>query len=131
MVRLSVLRVFRQARADDAGKTGRSGSARSARSIPEKIPDHISLWGSLILFRRNFDQYVNQRPVRLMPGVTSPLAKRSPGDIDFYVVRENAESEYSSIGGRRGPIRDLPRAADIGRRSICRTFAPLQLTDRA
>jgi tartrate dehydrogenase/decarboxylase/D-malate dehydrogenase len=70
---------------------------------PEKIPDHISLWGSLILFRRKFDQYVNLRPVRLMPGVASPLANRKPGDIDFYVVRENTEGEYSSIGGRMFP----------------------------
>ncbi len=70
---------------------------------PEKIPDHISLWGSLILFRREFDQYVNLRPVRLMPGVKSPLAGRKPGDIDFFVVRENTEGEYSSIGGRAFP----------------------------
>lgn len=67
---------------------------------PEKVPDHISLWGSLLQFRREFDQYVNLRPVRLMPGVKSPLAGRKPGDIDFYVVRENTEGEYSSIGGR-------------------------------
>ena len=67
---------------------------------PEKIPDHVSLWGSLLLFRREFDQYVNLRPVRLMPGVPSPLAGRKPGDIDFLVVRENTEGEYSSIGGR-------------------------------
>ena len=67
---------------------------------PEKIPDHVSLWGSLLKFRREFDQYVNLRPVRLMPGVSSPLANRKPGDIDFYVVRENTEGEYSSIGGR-------------------------------
>src|SRR6195256_5129782 len=67
---------------------------------PAKIPDHISLWGSLIKFRREFDQYVNVRPVRLMPGVPSPLAGRKPGDIDFWVVRENNEGEYSSIGGR-------------------------------
>ena len=67
---------------------------------PAKIPDHISLWGSLIQFRREFDQYVNLRPVRLMPGVPSPLANRKPGDIDFWVVRENTEGEYSSIGGR-------------------------------
>ena len=67
---------------------------------PAKIPDHISLWGSLILFRREFDQYVNLRPVRLMPGVSSPLANRKPGDIDFWVVRENTEGEYSAIGGR-------------------------------
>ncbi len=70
---------------------------------PEKVPDHISLWGSLILFRREFDQYVNLRPVRLMPGVPSPLANRKPGDIDFWVVRENTEGEYSSIGGRMFP----------------------------
>ena len=67
---------------------------------PETVPDHISLWGSLIKFRREFDQYVNLRPVRLMPGVPSPLANRKPGDIDFWVVRENTEGEYSSIGGR-------------------------------
>lgn len=67
---------------------------------PEVVPDHISLWGSLIQFRREFDQYVSLRPVRLMPGVTSPLAGRGPGDIDFYVVRENTEGEYSSVGGR-------------------------------
>ena len=70
---------------------------------PEKIPDHISLWGSLILFRREFDQYINLRPVRLMPGVPSPLTGRKPGDIDFWVVRENTEGEYSSIGGRMFP----------------------------
>ncbi|MDH3580646.1 MAG: tartrate dehydrogenase [Hyphomicrobiales bacterium] len=67
---------------------------------PETVPDHISLWGSLIQFRREFDQYVNLRPVRLMPGVPAPLAGREPGDIDFFVVRENTEGEYSSIGGR-------------------------------
>ena len=73
---------------------------------PEKIPDHISLWGSLILFRREFDQYVNLRPVRLMPGVQAPLANRKPGDIDFWVVRENTEGEYSSVGGRMFPDTD-------------------------
>ncbi len=67
---------------------------------PGTVPDHISLWGSLIKFRRDFDQYVNLRPCRLMPGIPSPLANRKPGDIDFYVVRENTEGEYSSIGGR-------------------------------
>src|SRR3984893_120428 len=70
---------------------------------PAKIPDHISLWGSLIQFRREFDQYVNLRPVRLMRGVPCPLAGRSPGEIDFCVVRENTEGEYSSIGGRMFP----------------------------
>jgi tartrate dehydrogenase/decarboxylase / D-malate dehydrogenase len=67
---------------------------------PEKIADHVSLWGSLLLFRREFDQYINLRPVRLMPGVPAPLANRKAGDIDFYVVRENTEGEYSSVGGR-------------------------------
>jgi len=70
---------------------------------PQTVPDHVSLWGSLIQFRREFDQYVNLRPVRLMPGVPGPLAGRKPGDIDFYVVRENTEGEYSSIGGRMFP----------------------------
>ena len=67
---------------------------------PDKVPDHISLWGSLLKFRREFDEYVNLRPVRLMPGVPCPLANKKPGDIDFYVVRENTEGEYSSVGGR-------------------------------
>ncbi|MDH4574384.1 tartrate dehydrogenase [Salinicola acroporae] len=67
---------------------------------PDKVPDHISLWGSLLQFRRHFDQYINLRPCRLMPGIKSPLADREPGDIDFYVVRENTEGEYSSIGGK-------------------------------
>jgi len=67
---------------------------------PATVPDHVSLWGSLLKFRREFDQYVNLRPCRLMPGIASPLANRQPGDIDFVVVRENTEGEYSSIGGR-------------------------------
>jgi tartrate dehydrogenase/decarboxylase/D-malate dehydrogenase len=67
---------------------------------PAKVPDHVSLWGSLVIWRREFDQYVNLRPVRLMPGVASPLANRKPGDIDFLVVRENTEGEYSNVGGR-------------------------------
>ena len=67
---------------------------------PDKVPDHISLWGSLLKFRREFDQYVNLRPVRLMPGIPTPLAGRKVGDIDFYVVRENTEGEYSSVGGK-------------------------------
>ena len=71
-----------------------------AVGMPDLVPDHISLWGSLIQFRRQFDQYVNLRPVRLMPGVPCPLANKKPGDIDFYVVRENTEGEYSSVGGR-------------------------------
>jgi tartrate dehydrogenase/decarboxylase / D-malate dehydrogenase len=61
---------------------------------PDKVPDHISLWGSLLKFRREFDQYVNLRPVRLMPGVPSPLANRKVGDIDFYVVRNGDAGKY-------------------------------------
>jgi len=64
------------------------------------VPDHVSLWGLLIPIRRQFRQYVNLRPVRLMPGIRSPLADRKPGDIDFWIVRENNEGEYSSVGGR-------------------------------
>jgi tartrate dehydrogenase/decarboxylase/D-malate dehydrogenase len=67
---------------------------------PDTVPDHISLWGSLLLFRRAFDQYVNLRPVRLLPGIKSPLADRRPGEIDFLVVRENTEGEYTNAGGR-------------------------------
>ncbi|WP_372682150.1 tartrate dehydrogenase [Desulfosarcina sp.] len=64
------------------------------------VPDHVSLWGLLLPIRRTFDQYVNLRPVRLLPGVKSPLSGRDPEDIDFVVVRENTEGEYSEIGGR-------------------------------
>jgi tartrate dehydrogenase/decarboxylase/D-malate dehydrogenase len=72
---------------------------------PEKIPDHVSLWNSLLLFRREFDQYVNLRPARLMPGIIAPVvrkdgSKREPGEIDMYIVRENTEGEYSSVGGK-------------------------------
>ena len=64
------------------------------------VPDHVSLWGLLIPIRRHFEQYINLRPVRCLDGVASPLARRSPEEIDFYVVRENNEGEYSEIGGR-------------------------------
>jgi tartrate dehydrogenase/decarboxylase/D-malate dehydrogenase len=72
---------------------------------PATVPDHVSLWGSLLKFRREFDQYVNLRPARLMPGIRSPLVDRQgqplkPGDIDMWIVRENTEGEYSEIGGR-------------------------------
>ncbi len=64
------------------------------------IPDHVSLWGLLIPIRRSFEQYVNLRPVRLLKGVPCPLAGKKPGDIDYWIVRENCEGEYSNIGGR-------------------------------
>ena len=66
---------------------------------PAQVPDHISLWGSLLKFRREFDQYINLRPARLFDGVPCPLAGRKPGDIDMLIVRENTEGEYSSVGG--------------------------------
>ena len=70
------------------------------------VPDHVSLWGMLIPIRRRFRQYVNLRPVKLYEGVVSPLAGRNPGDIDYLIVRENNEGEYSEIGGRLN--RDTP-----------------------
>jgi tartrate dehydrogenase/decarboxylase/D-malate dehydrogenase len=66
---------------------------------PAAVPDHVSLWGSLLKFRREFDQYINLRPVRLFDGVPCPLAGRKAGDIDFFVVRENTEGEYTNLGG--------------------------------
>ena len=64
------------------------------------VPDHVSLWGLLIPIRRGFQQYINLRPVRLLAGARSPLAGRTPADIDMVIVRENNEGEYSEIGGR-------------------------------
>ena len=66
---------------------------------PASVPDHVSLWGSLLKFRREFDQYINLRPVQLFEGVPCPLAGRKAGDIDFLVVRENTEGEYTNLGG--------------------------------
>jgi tartrate dehydrogenase/decarboxylase/D-malate dehydrogenase len=66
---------------------------------PATVPDHVSLWGSLLKFRREFDQYINLRPVRLFEGVPCPLAGRKAGDIDYFVVRENTEGEYTNLGG--------------------------------
>jgi tartrate dehydrogenase/decarboxylase/D-malate dehydrogenase len=80
-----------------------------AVGAPDRVPDHVAIWELIIKLRREFDQYVNLRPVRLMPGVPSPLANRKPGDIDFVVVRENTEGEYSSVGGRmfEGTAREM------------------------
>ncbi len=66
------------------------------------VPDHVSLWGLLIPIRRAFEQYVNLRPVRLLPGVSSPLTGRTASDVAMTVVRENSEGEYSRVGGRQG-----------------------------
>ncbi|KQP12378.1 tartrate dehydrogenase [Pseudorhodoferax sp. Leaf265] len=70
---------------------------------PDAVPDHVSLWGSLLKFRREFDQYINLRPARLFDGVPCPLAGCKPGDIDFYIVRENTEGEYTNLGGTMYP----------------------------
>ncbi|MFF0145262.1 tartrate dehydrogenase/decarboxylase/D-malate dehydrogenase [Amycolatopsis sulphurea] len=64
------------------------------------VPDHVSLWGLLIPLRRAFQQYVNLRPVRLLPGTTSALAGRTADELEMVIVRENSEGEYSAIGGR-------------------------------
>jgi tartrate dehydrogenase/decarboxylase/D-malate dehydrogenase len=74
------------------------------------VPDHVSLWGLLIPIRRGFKQYVNIRPIKLLEGVTSPLVNRRPGEIDFVIIRENNEGEYSEIGGRLHRNTDLEMA---------------------
>ena len=74
------------------------------------VPDHVSLWGLLIPIRREFQQYINLRPVRLFEGLPCPLADRKPGDIDYWIVRENNEGEYSSVGGRQFEGTDLEMA---------------------
>jgi tartrate dehydrogenase/decarboxylase/D-malate dehydrogenase len=84
---------------------GHSAIYFGAVGWPDAVPDHISLWGSLLQFRRSFDQYINLRPARLMPGIVAPVVRRDgsprqPGEIDMVIVRENTEGEYSSIGGR-------------------------------
>lgn len=79
--------------------TGMDAIYFGAVGWPAAVPDHISLWGSLLKFRREFDQYINLRPARTFQGVPCPLAGRGPGDIDFLIVRENTEGEYSPVGG--------------------------------
>src|SRR3546814_17154475 len=75
---------------------GSDGIFLGAVGFPN-VPDHVSLWGLLIPIRREFRQYVNLRPVRLLPGITPPVHGYEPGDIDFYVARENCEGEYSEM----------------------------------
>ena len=64
------------------------------------VPDHVSLWGLLLPIRKSFEQYVNLRPVRCLPGIAGPLSNRGPQDVDMVFVRENTEGEYSGTGGR-------------------------------
>ena len=88
---------------------------------PAIVADHTSLYGSLLKFRREFDQYINLRPVRLFEGVPCPLANRKPGDIDFFVVRENTEGEYSAVGGKmfEGTDREIVLQESIFTRIGC------------
>ena len=85
------------------------------------VPDHVSLWGLLIPIRRQFEQYVNLRPVRLFEGMDCPLVGRKPGDIDFWIVRENNEGEYSTIGGRlyEGTEQELTMQQSVFTRKGC------------
>jgi tartrate dehydrogenase/decarboxylase/D-malate dehydrogenase len=87
------------------------------------VPDHISIWQLILPIRQRFDQYVNLRPMRLLPGVRSPLADRGPSDIDMVCVRENSEGEYSGIGGRlhAGTPHEIAEQTDVfTRRGITR-----------
>jgi tartrate dehydrogenase/decarboxylase / D-malate dehydrogenase len=85
------------------------------------VPDHVSLWGLLIPIRRGFKEYVNLRPARLLEGITSPLSGRQPGQIDFVIVRENSEGEYSEVGGRlnRNTEADMAIQQTIFTRRAC------------
>ena len=86
-------------------RTGSPGCARrmrsiSARSAIPNIPDHLTLWGLRLPICQGLDQYANVRPTRILPGITSPLRDVGPGDLDWVIVRENSEGEYSGHGGR-------------------------------
>jgi tartrate dehydrogenase/decarboxylase/D-malate dehydrogenase len=107
------------------------------------VPDHISLWGLLLPIRQGFDQYINLRPIRLLEGIAGPLRDKGPRDIDFVVIRENSEGEYSGHGGRShagrpqdvatqttvftraGVERVIRYAFDLARRRGVRAAAPL------
>lgn len=64
------------------------------------VPDNVSLWGLLLPIRQGFDQYVNLRPVRVLPGIPSPLRDGTPESVDILCIRENTEGEYAGVGGR-------------------------------
>ena len=98
-----------------------------AVGMPDKYPDHITLWGSLLKFRREFDQFINLRPVKLFEGVNAPLANKKPGDIDMIIVRENTEGEYSSVGGRmyQGTDREVVIQETIMSKSVSYTHLTL------
>ena len=77
------------------------------------IPDHITLWGLRLKICQGFDQYANVRPTRILPGIESPLARCSPGDLDWVIVRENSEGEYSGVGGRVHQGHPIEAATDV------------------
>lgn len=79
------------------------------------VPDHITLWGLVLLIRQQFDLYVNLRPVRLLPGVVSPLRHVTPENVDMIFVRENSEGEYAGVGGRSqgGSDREVALQIDV------------------
>ena len=97
------------------------------------VADHVSLWGLLIPIRRGFQQYVNRRPARLLEGITSPLSGRKAGDIDFIIVRENSEGEYSEVGGRlnRDTEFDMAMQETIFTRRALRPHHYLRLRTRS
>jgi len=120
--------------ADWKDQTGRHDAIFfGAAGWPATVPDHVSLWGSILRFRRGFDQYVNLRPVKLLPGIRTPLADRRPGDIDFLVVRENTEGEYSAVGGRlfEGTEREVVMQQSTFTRASCASPSRLRRRDRS
>lgn len=92
-----------------------------AVGLPSAIPDHVTLWDLVLPIRKSFDQYVNLRPVRLLPGLTGPLRKKGPEEIDFLIVRENTEGEYSGVGGRihRGTQGEVALQTSVFTRRAC------------
>src|SRR5690348_13265224 len=103
------------------------------------VPDHISLWGLLLPIRQGFDQYVNLRPIHLLPGIQGPLRDKGPDDIDLVVIRENTEGEYSGHGGRshQGRLQEVATQTSVFTRvgverviryafELARTRAPRQ-----
>ncbi|MFI5032840.1 MAG: isocitrate/isopropylmalate family dehydrogenase, partial [Reyranellales bacterium] len=78
-----------------------------------EIPDHITLWGLRLAICQPFDQYANVRPTRVLPGITSPLRAVNGNELDWVIVRENSEGEYSGVGGRVHPGSALEAATDV------------------
>ena len=77
------------------------------------VPDHVTLWGLRLKICQGFDQYANVRPTRILPGIDSPLKRCKPGDLDWVIVRENSEGEYSGVGGRVHQGHPIEAATDV------------------